>query len=54
MRHNRLKLVVPENRASTTSDGPTGLSAATARPDSGIRRLRLVEAYDGAPPDDAA
>jgi hypothetical protein len=54
MRHNRLKLVVPDNGAATNSDGPTELSAVTRKPDSGIRRLRLVEADEGAPPDDAA
>jgi hypothetical protein len=54
MRHNRLRLVVPENRAATNTDDSTGLSAVTARPDSGIPRLRLVEADEGAPPDDAA
>jgi hypothetical protein len=54
MRRDRLKLVVPENRAATTSDGPTDSSAMTEKPDSSIRRLRLVESDDGAPPEDAA
>ena len=53
MRHNRLKLVVPENSATTTDD-TTELPAVAAMPDSGIRRLRLVVADEGAPPDDAA
>jgi hypothetical protein len=54
MRRDRLKLVVPENRAASTSGDPTDLSAVTERPDFGIRRLRLVESDDGAPPEDAA
>jgi hypothetical protein len=53
MRNNRLQLVACENSEKTT-DAPTELSAVTARPDSGIPRLRLVEADEGAPPDDAA
>jgi hypothetical protein len=52
MRHNRLKLVEPEN--SATTDGTTELPAVPARPDSGMRRLRLVDADEGATPDDAA
>ena len=54
MRHNRLKLVVPENSATTATDGTEELPAVPARPDFGIRRLRLVDADEGAPPDDAA
>jgi hypothetical protein len=53
MRRNRLKLVVPENSATTT-DGTTELPATAAMQDSGIRGLRLVVADEGAPPDDAA
>jgi hypothetical protein len=52
MRHERLKLVVPEDRAAATR--PTGLSAVTEGPDPGILLLRLAEADDGALPDDAA
>jgi hypothetical protein len=54
MRRDRLKLIVPENGAAATSDEPTYLSAMTERSDAGIRRLRLVESEDGAPPEDAA
>ena len=54
MRHNRLKLVVPENGAATTTDGPTELSVVPTCPDSGMRRLRLADADEGGPPDDAA
>lgn len=53
MRHNRLKLVIPENSATTT-DGTTELFAVPAMPDSVIRRLQLVDAGEGSPPDDAA
>ena len=52
--HNRLQLVVPENDAKATTDSPTDLSEVPALPDAAMRRLRLVEADDGGPPDDAA
>jgi hypothetical protein len=52
MRRNRLKLVVPENSATTT-DATTELPAIATMQDSGIRRLRLVDPDEGAP-DDAA
>jgi hypothetical protein len=54
MRNNRLQLVGPENNPKTTTDVPTELSAAPAMPDAVMRQLRLVEADDGGPPDDAA
>jgi hypothetical protein len=54
MRHDRLRLVAPEDRAAAATERSTELSAVTARPDSGIARLRLPEADEGAPPDDAA
>jgi hypothetical protein len=54
MRHDRLQLVVDEKSAKATTDGPTELPAVPANPDSGLRRLRLVDADEGAPPDDAA
>jgi hypothetical protein len=54
MQRDRLKLVVPENRAAATSDDPTASSAVTERPDAGVRRLHLVESDDGSPPEDAA
>ena len=54
MRHNRLKLVVPEDNATTATDDTKEFLAVPATLDSGIRRLRLVDADEGAPPDDAA
>jgi hypothetical protein len=54
VRRDRLRLVVPENRAAATTDDPTDLSAVAERSSSGIRRLPLVESDDGAPPEDAA
>jgi len=54
MRNNRLQLVACENSEKATTDAPTELSAAPALPDAVMRRLRLVEADDAAPPDDAA
>ena len=54
MRHTRLTLVVSEDSATMSSDvtreEPVALS--TLRPDT--RRLRMVDADDAAPPDDAA
>ena len=54
MRNNRLQLVVAKNSAKATTDTPTELSAVPAMPDSGMRCLRLVDADEGTPPDDAA
>ena len=54
MRRNRLKLVVLENGKTAATDGPTEIPAVAARADSAMRRLRLVDADEGAPPDDAA
>ena len=54
MRPNRPKLVVLENGKTATTDGPTEIPAVVAREDSATRRLRLVDADEGAPPDDAA
>jgi len=54
MRSNRLQLVVPENRAMASTDVPAGPSEVTAMPDAVVRRLGLMEADDGEPPDDAA
>ncbi len=54
MRRNRLRLVVPENRAAAATDDPADSSAVAERPYSGIRRLPLMESDDGAPPEDAA
>jgi hypothetical protein len=51
MRHERLTLVVPEDRAAAR---PTESSAVTERPDPAIVLLRLAAADDGATPDDAA
>jgi hypothetical protein len=53
MRHNRLKLLVPEDSATTT-DGTTELPAAPATSRPVTLRLHLVDADEGAPPDDAA
>jgi hypothetical protein len=54
MRHNRLKLVVPEDNATTATDGTRESLAVPATTDSVIRRLRLEDADGGPPPDDAA
>jgi hypothetical protein len=53
MRHGQLKLVVPNNVATTATDDTTELPSEPARPDSGMARLRLVDRND-VPPDDAA
>ncbi len=54
MRRNRLKLVVLENGVTAATDGATESPAVAARADSATPRLRLVDADEGAPPDDAA
>jgi hypothetical protein len=54
MRHNRLKLVVPENITKAATDDTTELPAVAAMRDPDMRRLRLVDADEGATPDDAA
>jgi hypothetical protein len=54
MQRDRLKLVVPENRAAATNSDPKDLPTVTERLHSGIPRLSLVESDDGAPPEDAA
>ena len=54
MRHNRLQLVVPESDAKGTTDVPTELAAVIGMPDAVMQRLRLADAGEGAPPDDAA
>ena len=54
MRHHRLQLVVPENDTKATTDGTTDLSEVPAMPDAAMPWLRLVEADDGGPSDDAA
>jgi hypothetical protein len=53
MRDSRLQLVVPENSATATTDGPE-LSAPPVMSDAIMRRLRTVDAGEGVPPDDAA
>ena len=54
MRRNRLKLVVPENGddARPTARRRSGRGGETRIPRT--PRLRLVDADEGAPPDDAA
>jgi hypothetical protein len=54
MRDNRLQLVEPENSAKESTDSPTERLAVTAMPDAVVQRLRLVDAGEGTPPDDAA
>ena len=54
MRRNRLKLVVLEDGVTAATDGAMETPALAARPDSAMRRLRLIDAEEGAPPDDAA
>ena len=56
MRHDRLKLVVPEDSANAATDGSTELFAVPATPGSwiSVRRLRVVDADEGPLPDDAA
>ena len=54
MRYNRLKLVVSKNNTATATHDTKEFPAVTAMPDSAIRRLRLRDADQGPPPDDAA
>ena len=54
MRHNRLKLVVPEDSTKAATDGSTESRAVPATPDSSVLRLRVVDADGGPLPDDAA
>ena len=54
MQHDRLKLVVSEDRAHAATDGSTELYAVPATPDSSVRRLRVVDGDEGPPPDGAA
>jgi hypothetical protein len=54
MRRTRLNLVVLENGVTAATDGATETPAVPVIPDSAMRRLRLVDADEGAPPDDAA
>ena len=52
MRHDRLKIVAPEDSAVT--DGKTERLEIPATPDPGIRLLRVVDVDEGPLPDDAA
>ena len=54
MRHERLKLVVPEDSAKAVTDGKTERLEIPATPDPGMRLLRIVDADEGPLPDDAA
>jgi hypothetical protein len=54
MRHDRLKLVVPEDGAPAATDRSTELLGTPAPPDSAVRRLHVVDADEGPLPDDAA
>jgi len=54
MQHDRLKLVLSEDRTHAATDGSTDLFAVPATPDSSVRRLRVVDVDEGPPPDDAA
>jgi|HubBroStandDraft_6_1064221.scaffolds.fasta_scaffold7443449_1 hypothetical protein len=58
MRHDRLKLVVPENSAVdgpiAETDGSPELRAVPATPGSSVRPLRVVDTDEGPHPDDAA
>jgi hypothetical protein len=54
MRHDRLKLVVPEDRANTGTDGTTDGPETPVTPDPGMRLLRVVDVDEGPLPDDAA
>jgi hypothetical protein len=54
MRRNQLKLVVVENGVTAATDGPAEIPAVAARPDVAMRWLRVDDADEGAPPDDAA
>ena len=54
MRHDRLKLVVPENNSNAVTDGKTDRLEIPATPEPGIRLLRILDADEGPLPDDAA
>jgi len=54
MRHDRLKLVVPEDRANAGTDGTTDRLETSATPDPGVRLLCVVDIDEGSFPDDAA
>ncbi len=54
MRHDRLKLVVPEDSVRAVTDGSAELVAVPTTPDSSVRQLRVVEVDEGPLPDDAA
>ncbi len=54
MEHHRLQLVVPENDTKATTEIRTNLSEVPALPDTHMPWLRLVDADDGGPSDDAA
>ncbi len=54
MRHDRLKLVVPEDNAIAVTDGKTDRLEMAATPDPDMRLLRVVDADEGPLPDDAA
>jgi len=54
MRHDRLKLIVPEDGAKAATDGTTELFAVPATTETSVRRLRVVDADEGPLPDDAA
>ncbi len=58
MRHDRLKLVVPESSegdgAIAESNRSLELLSAPATPRASVRRLRVVDTDEGPLPDDAA
>ena len=54
MRHTRLEVFVPENRATTGTDDTREAQGASSMPSLEEWRLRLEEAEGEAPPDDAA
>ncbi len=54
MRHDRLKLVVPDESEKAATDVTTDRLDIRATPDPGIRWLRVVDAGEGPLPDDAA
>jgi hypothetical protein len=54
MRYPRLKLVVPEDSAHAAVDGSSESFAVPAMPDSSVQLMRVVDADEGPPPDDAA
>jgi len=54
MRHDRLQLVVPEDRANAGTDGTTDGLETSATPGPGMRLLRVVDTDEEPFPDDAA